>query len=399
MLSTQQLQLIKETIPVLRANGTALTRYFYERMLRLNPELKAVFNMGHQRTGDQAKALASAVLAYAENIENLAVLGDAVNQIVTKHVSLNIQPEQYSIVGDNLLNSISEVLTVPMESELIKAWEVAYTQLANILIAGEKAAYEALEAQESGWRDWREFAVVKKVKESDEITSFYLQPTDQQPILSYQPGQYISLRVNVPELGFKQPRQYTLSHHGLDGLYRISVKREDVKGDLASGYVSQVLHHDIEVGSSVELSAPNGVFFLQNPERPHVFISAGIGITPMMAMLGKLSELRSSQKISFLHACRNHQVLAFSEEIMGYQAHLPQLELYLACEQTGDLPAHSDKIGRLDLTEVDAKLLPKDADYYLCGPDQFMEIQAASLEKLGIAAAQIYSERFNTGDL
>ena len=109
MLSTTHLQHINDTVPILRENGTALTSYFYERMLRLNPELKEVFNMGHQRTGDQAKALASAVLAYAENIENLAVLGDAVNQIITKHVSLNIQPEQYSIVGENLLASISEV--------------------------------------------------------------------------------------------------------------------------------------------------------------------------------------------------------------------------------------------------------------------------------------------------
>ena len=397
MLTTEHLKLIEETIPVLRENGTVLTSYFYQRMLRLNPELKEVFNMGHQRTGDQAKALASAVLAYAENIENLAVLGDAVNQIITKHVSLNIQPEQYSIVGENLLFSISEVLEVPMESELIKAWEIAYTQLANILIEGEKARYLELQKQENGWNDWREFTVVNKVKESDEITSFYFKPTDNQPVLSHKPGQYISLRVNVPELGFKQPRQYTLSHHGLKDCYRISVKREDKKASLEAGYVSTTLHQTIEIGDTVELSAPNGIFYLQNSDRKNVFISAGVGVTPMIAMLGKLNTLNTKQDISFIHACRNNHVLALNAEVLEFKKTLPQLQTYLVCEENDEAVLKPDKIGRLNLAEVDPVLLPKDADYYLCGPDPFMLQQAKALQNYGIGESQIYMERFNTG--
>lgn len=397
MLTAAQLQLIHETIPVLKESGTALTTHFYQRMLSLNPELKEVFNMGHQRTGDQAKALASAVLAYAENIDNLSVLGDAVNQIITKHVSLNIQPEQYSIVGENLLASISEVLNVSMESELIKAWEIAYTQLANILIEGEKARYLELQKDEKGWDNWRQFKVVDKVQESDEITSFYFEPIDKQPVLNHQAGQYISLRVNVPELGFKQPRQYTLSHHGLKDRYRISVKREDAKGDLAAGYVSQTLHQHIEVGDMVELSAPNGLFHLQSFERKNVFISAGVGITPMIAMLGRLSQEPVTEEISFIHACRNDQVLAFNQEIHAFKESLPQLQTYLACEENNAANIQVDKLGRLEISELDIKLLPKDADYYLCGPDPFMLQQAESLKKYGISEDQIYMERFNTG--
>lgn len=399
MLKAEHLKLINETIPVLRENGPVLTSYFYQRMLSLNPELKEVFNMGHQRTGDQAKALASAVLAYAENIENLAVLGDAVNQIITKHVSLNIQPEQYPIVGENLLFSISEVLNIPMESELIKAWEIAYNQLANILIEGEKTRYLELQAKENGWCDWRKFTVVNKVKESDEITSFYFKSIDNQPILSHKAGQYISIRVDVPELGFKQPRQYTLSHHGFEDCYRISVKREDKKANLAAGYVSQALHHDIEIGDTVELSAPNGVFYLQNLDRKNVFISAGVGITPMIAMLGKLSESNAMQALSFIHACRSNHVLAFNQELSAFKKTLPQLQTYLACEENDGEDIAPDKIGRLDLTELDSDLLPKDADYYLCGPDAFMLQQAESLKHYGIAESQIYMERFNTGTI
>ena len=397
MLTPTHLQLVKDTVPVLRENGTALTNYFYERMLGLNPDLKETFNMGHQRSGEQAKALASAVLAYAENIENLSVLGDAVNQIITKHVSLNIQPEQYSIVGENLLASISEVLEVPMDSELIKAWEIAYTQLANILIEGEKARYEELVSKNNGWSGWREFEVVKKEEESDEVTSFYFKPVDKQAIMPYKPGQYISIRVYVPELGFKQPRQYTLSHYGSEDYYRISVKREDPRASLESGYVSTTLHNEVKVGDVVELSAPNGVFHLQKLDRKNVFISGGVGITPMVAMLGKLSQSNYSLDVSFLHACRSNRVLALRSDIQEFKKALPQLQTYLACEENDTTDIQPDKIGRLELEEVDSELLPKDADYYLCGPDPFLLAQMESLKKYGIDESQIYMERFNTG--
>lgn len=399
MLTAPQIQLITDTVPILRESGEALTAYFYNRMLRLNPELKEVFNMGHQRTGDQSKALASAVLAYAANIENLAVLGSAVNHIITKHVSLNIQPEQYAIVGENLLASISEVLNVPMESELIEAWNIAYTQLANILIEGEKARYLAERSIENGWDNWREFEVIKKEQESAEITSFYLKPKDQQSVVAYKAGQYISIRLFVPELDCKQPRQYTVSHYGLEDCYRISVKREDAKEGLAAGYVSTVLHRDVEVGDIVEVSAPNGVFYLQNSDKPKVLISAGVGITPMMAMLHQLAKDTSGNDITFIHACRNDQVFAFNQEISELQQQLPQLQTYLACEQNHSEIMAPDTIGRLSLSEVSPALLPKDADYYICGPDAFMLIQAESLKQYGIDESQIFMERFNTGNI
>ena len=119
-MTPQQIELVKSTVPVLREHGVTLTTYFYKRMLNNNPELKC-FNLDDQTSLRQPRALAAAVLAYAENIENPTVLAKAVERITTKHVSLDIQPDQYAIVGDNLLHSISEVLNVPFESELIEA--------------------------------------------------------------------------------------------------------------------------------------------------------------------------------------------------------------------------------------------------------------------------------------
>ena len=135
MITPQQKELVKATVPVLKENGVALTDYFYKRMLKNNPGLKETFNMGHQRSGAQAKALAGAVLAYAENIDDPSVLAPVVELICYKHVSLNIQAPDYDIVGENLLHSISEVLSISMDDKLIAAWGAAYQQLADLFIA------------------------------------------------------------------------------------------------------------------------------------------------------------------------------------------------------------------------------------------------------------------------
>lgn len=200
-MTPQQIDLVKATVPVLRENGVALTGYFYNRMLGNNPALKETFNMGHQRSGAQAQALAGAVLAYAENIEDPSVLLPVVELIAHKHVSLNIQAPDYNIVGENLLHSISEVLSIPMEDPLIDAWATAYGQLADLFISTEKTIYEQHQQTKGSWLGWRNFKIAQKVVESDEITSIYLQPVDGGDLPKYEAGQYISVRVFVEELG------------------------------------------------------------------------------------------------------------------------------------------------------------------------------------------------------
>ncbi len=110
-------------------------------MFRDNPELKHIFNQGNQHSTKQPTALAMAVLAYAEHIDDPSVLRNALTNISHKHVSLNIRPEQYTIVGKHLLASISEVLGVPAESTLLTAWSVAYAQLVTMMTRVESQLY------------------------------------------------------------------------------------------------------------------------------------------------------------------------------------------------------------------------------------------------------------------
>ena len=391
MLTQSQKDLILSTVPILKENGTLLTRYFYERMLGKEPQLKEVFNVDHQKTGKQAQALANAVLAYAENINDPSCLMPIIEMICHKHVSLNIQAPDYNIVGEHLLCSISEVLQIPLEHELIQAWKIAYQQLADIFIQTEQEIYN-----KTGWLGWREFKIVEKVIESDEITSFYLQPTDNQSLPNYQAGQYISLRVFIPELGYKQPRQYSLSDCAGKSYFRISVKKEQPSAKV-QGYVSNTLHQ-LGINDCVELSAPTGNFFLANPYKTNVFISGGVGLTPMLAMLNQLlTNQEYKYDIHFIHTTRNAQVHAMKEQLKTLASEHPNLKLHVAYEH----PQKTDILGQdyhqAGYLKLNTDLVPPQADYYLCGPAPFMQAQHQALVELGINPKQIYSEAFSAG--
>ena len=120
MLDRETVATVQSTIPAIVATGPALTKHFYNRMLDQHPELLDVFNTNNQRTGDQPQALFDSVCAYAANLDNLEALLPAVERIAQKHTSLNIQPEQYAIVGENLLASIDELLH--QGQEVLDAW-------------------------------------------------------------------------------------------------------------------------------------------------------------------------------------------------------------------------------------------------------------------------------------
>ena len=186
-LTQQQAKLIKDSAPALKAHGNEVTRVFYNNLLADNPSLKEIFNTSNQFHQHQPRALAAAVYAYACHIDDLSTLGSTVELIANKHASLYVQPEQYVVVGKYLLAAMKEVLGDALTPELLEAWRAAYGQLADILIKKEDDLYK----HTHGWTDWRDFRIKRKVKESEEITSFYLEPVDEsfKPLSRFLPGQ------------------------------------------------------------------------------------------------------------------------------------------------------------------------------------------------------------------
>ena len=385
MLSNEHIALVKATVPLLESGGEALTTHFYRMMLSEYPQVRPLFNQAHQASGDQPRALANGVLMYAKHIDRLQALGPLVGQIVQKHVSLQILPEHYPIVGSCLLRAIREVLGAEIATdEVIAAWAAAYGQLADLLIGAEEEVYSASERAPGGWRGGRAFRVARKVRESEEITSFHLQPVDGGAILDFVPGQYIGLRLELE--GEEVRRNYSLSA-GPDGReYRISVKREP------GGRVSNHLHDWVGEGDELELFIPAGEFTLSPSSKPLVLISAGVGITPLMTMLE--AAVHSGRPIRFIHCARHAGVQAFAARVDELAAAHPQLQrFYCFDEARPDDGAHAH--GRLSLERLKAWLpAERDLDAYFLGPKPFMAALKRNLRELGVPETQARYEFF-----
>lgn len=392
-MNASQKELIKATVPILRTNGNDLITYFYQRMLSNNPELKNIFNMANQASGKQQNALSGAVLAYAENIEDPTVLINTLKSIGNKHVSLNIQPEQYDIVGNHLIGSIKEVLGDLATVELIEAWTCAYNELAQIMISIEAEMYQNSINKKGGWKGWRTFIISKIVKESDEINSFYLKPEDNKEIADFYPGQYISVSTFIPELGYKQPRQYSLSSYSNSEYYRISVKKEISQNTTPDGIVSNALHNKKE-GDIIEVSAPAGVFFA-DPEakNPLVLVSGGVGLTPMMSMVETNKNSLQKNRTVWIHSCRNENVHAFKDTIEELNNENEWLTSFVFYETLPESETNAIE-GRIDLHQIKEEILIEDAKYYICGPAIFIKVQYQSLVALGVKRENILYEEF-----
>ncbi|PTR01606.1 nitric oxide dioxygenase [Mucilaginibacter yixingensis] len=395
-MTNEQKAIITATVPVLRENGVALTKYFYNRMFTHHPELKNMFNMGNQKSDRQQTALALAVLAYAENIADPSVLLPAVDHIGHKHTSLDIRPEHYIIVGTQLIASIQEVLGDAATPEIIDAWTVAYNQLAQLMIGHEASLYTQQTNRDNGWTGWRPFLVKKKVAESAEITSFYLYPADGGKVPAHQPGQYISLRTFLPALNLKQARQYSISSAPNADYYRISVKKE-LGPDLdANGLISNYLHDFVKAGDTVDLTAPAGNFILGGDvDAPVTFISGGVGLTPLVSMLHTLVDRKHAHPITWLHGCRNESVHAFKEQIAAIAEQNQQLTQHVFYNQ----PSEANKAagileGHLDIKEVSDLALNPEGHYFICGPSVFIQKQYHDLVAAGVKKDRIYFEEF-----
>ncbi|MGY4385045.1 nitric oxide dioxygenase [Pedobacter sp. UYP24] len=395
-MTKDQIELVKATVPILKEHGVLLTTHFYRRMFEGNPELKNVFNMGNQQNSKQQTALAMAVLAYAEHIENPGVLLPVIDGIGQKHISLDIRPEHYIIVGEHLIASISEVLGSAATPELLEAWAVAYNQLADIMAGHEKKLYGKLINKKGGWTGWRPFIVKRKIDESSEITSFYLYPSHGGTIADFTPGQYISVRLFLPEINLLQPRQYSISSAPNGEYYRISVKKETGINLLPDGMISNRLHDFVNEGDVLEVSAPAGSFvFNADNHNPVFFISGGVGQTPLMSMMESLIKSGVKRPKTWIHGCRDKSVHAFKDIIENWTGLNDDFNKHifydnLKCEET-TCDAYG---GWVDLNSLGEEIFIPGSEYYICGPAVFIETHYQQLIKKGINKNLIYFEEF-----
>ncbi|MEH6347930.1 MAG: NO-inducible flavohemoprotein [Bermanella sp.] len=394
MITQQQRQLIDATLPTVEANAVKITSCFYPLMFKRYPEVLVYFNQTNQAKGTQRLALANAVVAYAKHLDKLGEISDTVRLITQKHCSLGILPEHYPIVGECLLAAIGEVLADVITDEIIDAWGAAYQQLADILIGVEQNVYQENSQRSGGWKGEKNFELIKKTQESDVITSFLLQPKDQNEVIDFTPGQYITLVHSLN--GETVRRNYSLSAAPGKNTLQISVKREE------GGVLSNYLHDELQIGEELTLTAPCGDFTLKSNVKPLVLVTAGVGITPALSMLNAAVDehLVKGREIHFIHCARNGDSHAFAGEVKRITENNKGISntFIYSHPSTTDLngeSGHADDFGFLTAQHF-TKHLKQDSDVecYVLGPKPFMQTALQLAADFGIPQGQTHFEFF-----
>eukprot|EP00668_Euglena_longa_P044699 GGOE01060127.1.p1 GENE.GGOE01060127.1~~GGOE01060127.1.p1 ORF type:complete len:449 (-),score=106.41 GGOE01060127.1:450-1796(-) len=391
-LKQSTVDIVKQTAPVLQEHGVSIVCRFYEQLFQKIPALKGVFNMTHQMkdgagSAPQHRALAAAVCAYAENIDNLGALTGAVQRIAHKHVSVGVVPEQYPIVGEKLLLAIKAVLGEAATPAIIDAWAEAYSALAKVFIDAEEGLYKELETRPGGWRGWRAFKVARCEPESATMKSFYLEPMDGKGVCPYSAGQYTCLRLKIPGQEYPVLRNYTISSAFAGKHLRITVKKE---GD---GLASRYLHNEVSVGTVLEVAPPAGVLTADVADRrPLVLVSAGVGITPMFSLLQEAVEAsNSSRRIFFIHGARSLSQHPFKSEVAAITAEKHSVSCHYFYSQEVVSGVEKGRITPKAILDISNG---KDCCFFLCGPAAFLKEISEGLVAAGVSSGDVHFEAF-----
>ncbi len=283
------------------------------------------------------------------------------------------------------------------------------------LSAGWKASFESLLQQAPGtgraggnpglapsdvslappaWRGFRRLRVAAKARESDDVISLALEPMDALPLATPLPGQFVVLRLRPERDGSALLRSYSLSSAPGTTRYRVSVKCE--LGSAAGTY----LDRQARIGDTLEVSAPRGSFTLDPSERPLVLASAGIGLTPVLAMLHALAAESSTREIWWLYGTRDGKHHPFARETRALLRRLPRSRsrIWYSRASPDDRPGTDfDEQGHVAVARFDALNIPREAEFYLCGPTPFMQSLTNDLATWGVPGAHIHAEAFGSG--
>ena len=388
-LSVAELEVIRLTAPAVGGALDEITSLFYRRLFVAHPELgRDLFNRGNQAQGDQPRALAGSIVAFAGLVleGDQEHYGSVLDRVANKHVSLGIVAEQYPIVYEHLFAAIVEVLGATITPEVASAWTKLYWLMADELVARERALYDA--ANVAPGDVWREARVVSRAFESADVISLELAALSGE-LPAFLPGQYVSVQVTLPD-GARQIRQYSLSRGQVPGNWRIGVKRIKGEASAPDGEVSGFIYEHIFEGDLLRVSIPAGELVLDESDRPLVLVSAGIGCTPILGMLHHLAAERSKRPTKVLHADRAPSAHAYRAELADLVDQLPDGRLW-TWYQSVDRSRQGVLSGLMDFEAVD---VAPGSIAFVCGPKPFMRYVVEALTDKGIPESDVRYELF-----
>lgn len=373
MLNEKERDIIKETVPVLQQKGEEITSYFYNRMFTRHPELKNMFNQTNQKKGLQSTALAQSVLAAAINIDDLTRIMPVVKEIAYKHCALQVPEAGYDIVGENLLAAIQNVLGLPEDDVIIATWTKAYGEIASVFINVEKDIYN-----EMAWDGFKTFEIINIESTTSDIKVFTVK-SDEYDLSKFEAGQYITVDVESDKLEYRAKRHYSIVE-GDEHTLTFAVKRDVT--DSHEGEVSTILHDEMQIGETIDLSAPVGGFGVVNTTAPQLFIGSGIGVTPLIPMFNEIAS--SNVKVDFIQNVENIEGIPFNSRIEDI-ANTNDNASYIIHDK--------QKTGYMDATYL-SQFISADTEVYVCGGVKFLQSIITTLKEMGVEEQRLHFESF-----
>lgn len=353
----------------------------YRLGIRMNEPRMPALVVEHRRPGFYFRVLREGEVGAGDEIVKVA---DGPERLTVAEVDALLYLPGHS------RQQLEQALRVPA---LSKGWQSSFQAILNressATISGNPGL--ANEEQAPAWPGFRQMRVASIRKESAGVASFTLVPIDAQALPAALPGQFVVLRLKVDPAKPAVLRSYSLSDLPVADHFRISVKSE------LNGAGSSFLHNGAREGDVLDISAPRGTFTLRPGENPVVLVSAGVGATPVMAMLHLLAAKRSERQVWWIYGARDRAHHPFAEESRSLIKQLPRGRSYFVYSR----PAATDQQGMdFDVSgHIDTALLEKigvspNSDFYLCGPSSFLENMRDGLQDWGVLAQNVHIEIF-----
>ena len=253
-------------------------------------------------------------------------------------------------------------------------------------------------AKTMAWTGFRPFILREKAPEGDDVASFHLVPEDKQPLPSYLPGQYLTVRVAIPGVARPVIRSYSLSDASSADHYRLTIKRiaQSQASQIASGLVSSFFHDRLAVGDRIEAKAPSGTFTIDiTQDRPVVLIGGGIGVTPLISMFNSIAAANSRRETWLLYGVRSVRDPIMQTNLEAIARAHPNIHLHMFYSGPGQaIDGPGVHAGHIDLAAMQRLMPSNEYDFYVCGPPSMMASATEALDAWGVPADRVHTEAF-----
>ncbi|EER33842.1 conserved hypothetical protein [Candida tropicalis MYA-3404] len=361
-ISPTQIQMIKDSVPILDHVHVQLAEKFYKRLFKRYPEFKVYFNTTNQKLLRQPRILIHTLIKVAENIDNLSGIQEEFERIASKHVGLQVRPDHYPKFGDVLIDTICDLFPREMvDDEFREAWQMAYDKMASILIGLESDEYST-----KAWFGFKEFRVTKLQRECIESISFYITPVDGKQIPKPKRGQYLCMRWQLPGHENEISRVYSISEYPKGNEYRFTVRY------IPGGQISGHIHSNLKIGDIVHVAPPCGSCYYEKSSKDLVMLAGGNGITALLSMIE--AGLEDGRNVKLLYSNRSPDSRSFGPMLREYKRIYPdQLQIVEFISRARYIDP-IDQYNNRSLTLEDLDFITPEHDVYLIGPRSYMKM-------------------------